>query len=130
MNDFKIISNPFKANRNKGVFALIIMHLALIITQLAVGNFAFTLVCGMILFFPISHFFIPTTFIVNNERITAKQLGSTKKLEYKKFDRTEIFENSILIGKNKNIFKIYIQDNQKREEVFNFISERIKHARQ
>lgn len=126
------ISHPLKKNKRNTLLVILFLVLAPAIVFFSTRSLFFLLLSFLILLGSLSSFFLPTSYELSQERIRVKFFFNTKEMEWKKYRSFYVDKNGVLLSpfekpsRLENFRGIYIRFNQNKEEVVNFLKERIK----
>ncbi len=126
------ISHPLKKNKRNTLLVTLFLVLAPTIVFFSTQSLFFLLLSFLILLGSLSSFFLPTSYELSQEKIRVKFFFNTKEMEWKKYRSFYVDKNGILLSpfekpsRLENFRGMYIRFNQNKEEVVNFLKERIK----
>jgi hypothetical protein len=126
------ISHPLKKNKRNTLLVILFLVLAPVIVFISTQSLFFLLLALLILLGSLSSFFLPTTYELYSDRIKVRFFLNTKEVEWKKYRSFYVDKNGVLLSpfekpsRLENFRGIYLRFNKNKEEVVNFIKERIK----
>ncbi len=123
---YKIVSFPLPKLILKGLIAIFVILFFITATYYYTKTYILPIITFLILILPITNFFLPTTYFLENNYLIRKQLFNKIKIDYKYFKKCSIQDDGILLFKSKSEYEfIYIFNNSRREEIFSFLSSKI-----
>lgn len=125
-------SHPLKKNKRNTVLVIMFLILAPVIVFISTNSLFFLLLSLIILLGSLASFFLPTTYELSQEKIRVKFLINTREIEWGKYRSFYVDKNGVLLSpfakpsRLENFRGIYLRFEQNKDEVVNFIKERIK----
>ena len=125
-------SHPLRRNKRNTLLVILFVILAPVIVFFSTNSLFFLLLSLVILLGSLSSFFLPTTYEFSQERIKVKFFINTREMEWGKYRSFYVDKNGVLLSpfvkpsRLENFRGIYIRFEQNKDEVVNFIQQRIK----
>jgi hypothetical protein len=126
------ISHPLKKNKRNTILVILFLVLTPAIVFFSTQSLFFLILAFLILLGSLSSFFLPTTYELSSDRVKVRFFLNTKEVEWKNYRSFYVDKNGVLLSpfekpsRLENFRGIYIRFNQNKDEVVNFIKERIK----
>lgn len=123
----KVTSWPLTFFRKKGVFAVVVILLVMLLTYLATSNILFTVIAFFVLAGPNVSFLFPTTLEFGEESFTKLQVLQTKTYKYNEFKGFREGAEGLLFIKNngKTLPFMFVLDEEKRSSIVKLLKGKI-----
>ncbi|OGC81302.1 MAG: hypothetical protein A2W07_06260 [candidate division Zixibacteria bacterium RBG_16_43_9] len=128
----KWIDHPLKKSRKNLLIVVLFLILAPTVVFFSTKSIFFLFLSIIFLLGSLSTFFLPTTYELSEDSLKVKFFFNTRKMEWGKYRSFYVDKNGVLLSpfekpsRLENFRGIYLRFNQNKDEVVNFIKQRIK----
>ncbi len=128
----KWIDHPLRKSRKNLLLVIFFIILAPAVVYFSTRSIFFLVLSLIFLLGSLSTFFLPTTYELTQDGIKVKFFFNTRKMEWGKYRSFYVDKNGVLLStfdkpsRLENFRGLYIRFNQNKDEVVNFIQQRIK----
>jgi hypothetical protein len=128
----KWIDHPLKKSWKNLLIVVLFLMVAPAVVFFSTKSLLFLFLSIVFLLGSLSTFFLPTTYELSEDSIKVKFFFNTRKMEWGKYRSFYVDKNGVLLSpfekpsRLENFRGIYIRFNQNKDEVVNFIKQRIK----
>ena len=128
----KWIDHPLKKSGKNLLIVVLFLILAPAVVFFSTRSIFFLFLSIIFLLGSLSTFFLPTTYELSEDSLKVKFFFNTRKMEWGKYRSFYMDKNGVLLSpfekpsRLENFRGIYIRFNQNKDEVVNFIKQRIK----
>lgn len=128
----KWIDHPLKKSGKNLLIVVLFLVIAPTVVFFSTRSIFFLLLSIIFLLGSLSTFFLPTTYELTENGIKVKFFFNTRKMEWGKYRSFYVDKNGVLLSpfekpsRLENFRGIYLRFNQNKDEVVNFIQQRIK----
>lgn len=125
-------AHPFKADRKKSAFLVVIILLICLLVFITTENIGFTLIAFVLLALSMRQYFLPTVYVLNAEGVEVRFSGATKKKPWSYFQSYYEDQNGILLSpfKEKSRLEafrgVYLIASNNKPQILEFIKQYIK----
>jgi hypothetical protein len=125
-------SHPFKKNKRNTILVILFIILAPVIIFISTNSLFFLLLSLVILLGSLASFFFPTTYELSPNKIKVKFFINTRETEWGKYRSFYVDKNGVLLSpfakpsRLENFRGIYLRFEQNKDEVVDFIKQRIQ----
>ena len=128
----KWIDHPLKKSWKNLLIVVLFLMVAPAVVFFSTKSLLFLFLSIVFLLGSLSTFFLPTTYELSEDSIKVKFFFNTRKMEWGKYRSFYVDKNGVLLSpfekpsRLENFRGIYLRFNQNKDEVVNFIKQRIK----
>ena len=128
----KWTTHPIKRNLKISVLVVFFLLLIFVYAYYTTQSYFFTVLSVVIMLGSLSPFFLPTNYELSDDRILVKFLFNNKIKEWREYRSFYVDKNGVLLSpfgtpsRLENFRGLYLRFNQNKEDVVNFVKEKIK----